>query len=119
MSNPPAQGGAKKARGAIVPDIFTPSHPTGGSIGSDSGARPASAPAFFDVKTYQANPSNYSVDAENQADIRAQRARTSYKAKFGKLDRTFARMRQALARRATGDPSREHKTAFGGMGSSP
>ena len=28
-------------------------------------------------------------------------------------------MRQALARRATGDPSREHKTAFGDRGSSP
>jgi hypothetical protein len=90
MSNPPAQGGAKKALGAIVPDIYSPSHPTGGSIGSDSGARPASAPAFFDVKTYQANRTNYGVDAENQADRRAQRARTSYKAKFGKLDRTFA-----------------------------
>ena len=112
MSNPPAQGGAKKALGAKVPDIFTPSHPTGGSIGNDSGARPASAPAFFDVKTCQANRTNYGVDAENQADRRAQ-------AKFRKLDLTFASDAPGFGQEGHRDLSRERKMVFGGRGSSP
>ncbi|EJK76303.1 hypothetical protein THAOC_01941 [Thalassiosira oceanica] len=69
-ANPPDQGGPKKAKDAIVPDLVARNHPTGGTLGDDSGSRPASASAFFEVKTCQANPSNYSVDAENQADRR-------------------------------------------------
>ncbi|EJK53527.1 hypothetical protein THAOC_27021 [Thalassiosira oceanica] len=54
----------------------------------------ASASAFFEVKTCQANPSNYSecIDAENQADRRRARVRawSQYKCKFERLDKTFA-----------------------------
>ncbi|EJK71268.1 hypothetical protein THAOC_07314 [Thalassiosira oceanica] len=57
----------------IVPDLLTRNHPTGGSLREDSGSRPASAAAFFEVKTLLGNLSNY-VDAENQADPDTRRA---------------------------------------------
>ncbi|EJK68524.1 hypothetical protein THAOC_10287 [Thalassiosira oceanica] len=39
---------------------------------------PASAPAFFEVKTFQGNNSNYGVDKEHQADLLAERVRSHY-----------------------------------------
>ncbi|EJK78006.1 hypothetical protein THAOC_00119 [Thalassiosira oceanica] len=96
------------------PDLLAHNHPAGGSLGDDSGSRPSSASAFFEVKTFQGNPSKRTKQTEA-----GHLPGHNTGAIFDCLTRNLRPTHQFLDSKASWDPSRSHKMVSGGRGLSP